>query len=424
MDVQIRELSPHTRLLVIPTTKFKTLTITIQFTQKLDHTRAAARAVLRQLLTSATQAYPSLRSFANARNDLYGLSVKADSARRGEALETTFTFSTINGTYVGDSSLLNRVMKFIQDVFDAPYFEDGQFPQAYFEERKKAHLSTYQASLDDKAMYASVQLYQLVDPSELVSVPVMGTEESIQALTLSDVMNEFHDLIQSPKVIAVVGECDEQPFVQWVTNWLPVATQPSPNPVAKVHPREVVQRIDEQSFQQSVLTSLYTVQAPFDTHEEKAAILMNAMFGGTALSKLFKVVREEYNYCYSIYTRFAASYSLIELSAEIAPENYEHSMTLIAQQLEELVTGNFTDEDMVMTRNLLINSIRRGYDTPQGMISFFTTQLVRQAQLTPEKFEQELLSVTREDVQRVAASVKLHTHYFLKANEGGDHENV
>lgn len=423
MDVQIRELSPHTQLLVIPTTKFKTITVTLQFTQRLDHQRAAARAVLRKLLTSATQRYPSLRSFANARNDLYGLSVQADSLRRGEGLETTFTFTTINGDYVDDSHLFPRVIEFIKEVFDAPLLEDGKFPVSYFEERKKAHLSSYQSALDDKSTYATIQLYDLVDAKDPVSVTTLGNEQTIPAVTLAEVMQEYHDLIGSPKVIAVVGDVDEQHMIQWFSNWLPVTASSIPQAIAKVQPRSLVQRIDEKPFQQSVLTSLYTVQAPFDTADEKAAILMNAMFGGTALSKLFKVVREEHNYCYSIYTRFAASYSLIELSAEIAPENYQHSMILIAEQLDALVKGDFTDDDLVMTRNLLINSIRRGYDSPQGMISFFSTQLVRQHQLTPERFEQEIMRVSRQDIQRLAATVQLHTHYFLKAHEGGEHEN-
>lgn len=422
MQMIQHQMSTSDRLIIIPTKKFKTVTVTVRFDQPLDERKSAARALLSRMLSSATAKYPSLRLFANARNDFYGLTATLLSRGRGERLMTTLSCSTINGDYVNQPHLLIDLLQMAYEVLYAPHFVDGIFPEAYFEERKRSYLKQYQSSLDDKSTFASLRLYALLDSNQPLRVSQSGDEEQIKAITLTDVMAAYHELIATPKLITIIGDVDPVVVENHCREW-PVSTPATPlSPVAPLTPREPQVTIEELPFQQSVFTSIYSVDAPFDTASEFHAVLMNAMLGGTALSKLFKVVREEHNYCYSIHTSFAASYSMIELSAEISMKNYEHVKQLVDQQISDLQNGVFTDDDLVMTRNLLVNSIRRGFDYPQGIVNFNEGQEVRKVAYTPESYEKELMKVTREDVVAIAKTIKLNTHYFLKATAEVDDE--
>lgn len=424
MQLTSHQLSSNDRLIIIQTKKFKTVTLSVRFNQPLDATKSAARALLHRILTGATAKYPSLRQLANSRNDLYGLSIQMPSRGRGYRQMTTLTCSTINGNYVNQPHLLHDLLQFAYDIIYNPFLVEGAFPLAYFQERQRSYLKQLQSSYDDKSTFAAVQLYQLVAPNEPLAINIQGTEAAIQAVTLGDVMDAYRELIRTPKVITVVGDIDPTTIENHLREWPIASSQDDISPIAPLTSRDHVAKIEEFPFQQSVVTSLYSIDAPFDSDKEIHAVLMNAIFGGTALSKLFKVVREEHNYCYSIHSSFAASYSMMEVSAEIASKNYEHVMELINQQLVDLQNGVFTDEDLSMTRNLLVNSIRRGYDYPEGIINFTEGQEVRKVPFTLETYEKTLLKVTRDDVIAIAKTVKLNTHYFLKATSEVQDENA
>ena len=410
------------QLMVVSTTKFKTTTIAIQFTQRASHDTTTARALLRRLLTSASLRYPSLRSFADARNDLYGLSVIASPMQRGEWLETKFSFTTVNGNYVDDHDLLEKVWQFMQDMLEQPLFQDGLFVESYFQERKKSYHSQVVSALDDKSTYADTMLYRMLDRTHALSIPSSGNEEEILALTNEQVVAAYHELMAAPRTISIVGDVDADQMAAWVQRLSLPPSNLSGSKVAPLLAQNPQLQREQKPFQQSVLVALYTVEAAFDSREEISTLLMNAMWGGTALSKLFKVVREEHNYCYSINTRYATTFSSIELMAEIDDQNYAHTVQLIDEQLRALQEGQFTDEEWIMTRNLLINSIRRGYDSTQGIINFYLTQLHRETPFTPRSFEEALLKVTRDDIVTAACGVRLHSQFYLQAMEEPSHE--
>lgn len=80
--------------------------------------------------------------------------------------------------------------------------------------------------------------------------------------------------------------------------------------------------------------------------ERYVAIVYNAIFGGFSTSKLFQIVREKHSLAYTASSNYLRHKNVIFIRCGIEIENYEKTMNIIKEQIEDMKKGNFTDEDI------------------------------------------------------------------------------
>ncbi len=74
--------------------------------------------------------------------------------------------------------------------------------------------------------------------------------------------------------------------------------------------------------------------------------MYNWILGGSATSKMFQIVREKYSLAYTAASNYLRHKNSIFIRCGIEIDNYEKTLKLIKEQLEDLKNGNFTDEDI------------------------------------------------------------------------------
>lgn len=76
-NLKINEQQNNLHINVLPTTKFKTTTITLKFMAPLDSETMTARSILSKLLVRATKKWPTDKAFNRHLSELYGAYVNS-----------------------------------------------------------------------------------------------------------------------------------------------------------------------------------------------------------------------------------------------------------------------------------------------------------------------------------------------------------
>ena len=77
-------------LTLIPEEKFKSNLVSIYIQRILDRDEVTMNALLPSIIKSGSEKYPSAREMSYHQDDLYGVSIGADSSKRGESQVITF----------------------------------------------------------------------------------------------------------------------------------------------------------------------------------------------------------------------------------------------------------------------------------------------------------------------------------------------
>jgi predicted Zn-dependent peptidase len=171
--------------------------------------------------------------------------------------------------------------------------------------------------------------------------PVLGSRQTVQALSRQDILDHLRDLYQPDRVIvAAAGDLDHARLVDltWSAfgNWQgkAVATNgSSPVPYHTTHHEE------RDSAQLHLV--LGAEGLPYNHANRHAFYLLNAILGSSMSSRLFQEIREKRGLAYSIYS-YQASYQdsgLLAVYAGTSAEGYPQVVDLIRAEFGRLRQG-------------------------------------------------------------------------------------
>ena len=183
----------------------------------------------------------------------------------------------------------------------------------------------------------------------------------------------------------------------------------------QVEPKEV---IEKQNVQQAKLHIGYRTYVSFKDDDYFALQVFNGIFGGFPNSKLFINVREKNSLAYYAASRMESHKGLLFVFSGIAPEDFEKARDIIREQLVAMKNGDFTEENLQETKDLIINQIKETIDNSQGMIEILYQQVVGEKEMTLGELLNGINAVTKEQVMKVADKIEEDTVYLL-TNEGG-----
>lgn len=83
--------------------------------------------------------------------------------------------------------------------------------------------------------------------------------------------------------------------------------------------------------------------------------------------------------------------------------------------------GDFTEQELNETKDLIINQLKETMDHPQGLIEILYQQVIGNRLMTPDELLEGIKNVTKEEIVHVASKIEEDTVYLL-TNEGGDQD--
>ena len=94
------------------------------------------------------------------------------------------------------------------------------------------------------------------------------------------------------------------------------------------------------------------------------------------------------------------------------------AMTLIGEQLEALCRGEVTEEELQKTKAMLKNQYLLSLDNPQALIEkAYLNVWLPETKQNQEELIENIMSVTKEEVQIVAQQIQLESVFFLNGEQ-------
>lgn len=412
------QLKPGVTLVVHPTTQFKTLHIAVDFAAPLLTQTISARALLSYLTAVSSKKYPDQQAVAQKTIDLYGAQFQTDVVRFGQTHHVRYQLQLPAPTYIDHAEhLLGDAFAFLRDMIFEPLVTGDQFDQATFDKERQSLINELASLPDDKRRYAMLKLRELTYSAPAMQLPSIGQVHDVERLTATAVLVTYRQMLDNDPVnIVVYGDVDADRVVAELEKW-PLqarrATLLQPFYRQGVRPATVELSEAQLEINQAILTLSYQLSLPPDDPKRFTALVLNALFGGSALSKLFTNIREKASLAYSIYSRWQHDTGFMTVAAGLDAGKVAQTDRMIQAELKAIQLGEFSEETFAAIKTSLINDYLSQQDSPNSEIELAFLRLLTQRETSTAEWVAAIQAVTPRQVSELANQVILQGKFTL-----------
>ncbi|MGI6097140.1 MAG: EF-P 5-aminopentanol modification-associated protein YfmF [Dethiobacteria bacterium] len=415
---------------LIPTPKFKTVTVNLFLHQTLNRATATETALIPSVLERGSKELPTSLKIRRKLEGLYGARLDSDILKKGERQLIVFSLDLIHDRFTGEGgSLLEKGLSILKSIVANPLVEGKGFKSAYVNQEKEQLAREIRGLINDKMSYAVERCVQEMCAEENFGVYKYGRLEDLASITPEGCYAYYRDLINhNPLQLYIVGDLEPEKVFSLLEEIFAFERGQGRelSPVDVYHkvkePRYVEERL---AVNQGKLTLGFRTGTHYSDDDFFALLFYNGILGGFPHSKLFQNVREKASLAYFAFSRLERHKGILMISSGIEVKNYERALSIINKQVEQMARGEIDLEEMENTRRGLVNQLRVLEDNPYQLINYYLDGYIGGRGDTLEEFLQKIEQVTKDDVVRVAEKIKLDTVYFLRNNQDsngeGDH---
>lgn len=382
---------------------------------------AAQRAIIPNVVSRATRAYPDYTEFGKRLQELYGASVHAGVSRIGDNQILTLAASGIANRYAfGGEDVQSALAEILESiVFDPLTDADGLFPEDGFKQEKRQLIETIDSEFNEKRIYAKNRCTEIMFSGEAAGVPRFGTRETLKAATREEVKKAWQEAVQHAQICQfAIGDGADSRYAERFADKLGVretwSDVSNPHPA----PQDIKRVTEEMQLAQSKL--VMGMQVGTDPEERLTGKLMAAIFGGTASSKLFLNVREKQSLCYYCSARHDTPKSVMFVESGVETANLERAEEAILAELSAMQRGEITDEEILHAKLAMCNSYNAVADSAASIETWYLSGMLQEDPRAPEEFAQRVMDITKEQIVAAANKVKLDTVYQLRGESAAN----
>ena len=426
MEQYWKRLADGVELAVSRTDKFKTGLLGVTLTIPLSADTATAGALIPEVLSRGSRNHPDMEKLSAATDALYGASLGPVVRQRGESQCVSFLCSFIDDHYALDgSAVLEPSAGLMGEVLLDPVLQDGAFRRDYVESEGSNLSDRIQARVNDKRGWAIFRLVQEMCAGEAYAVDKLGDADRARAMTPGELWEAYQALLSGAKVNFYYGGAARPDRVEDAVRRAfgpllsgrdaPVCCQVEAEPRGPVH--TVADSMDV--TQGKLAMGFRTGGVTMASGEFPALLVCNALYGGSANSKLFLNVREKLSLCYYASSMLDKVKGLMVVSSGVEFAQFDRAQEAILAQLDGVKQGNFTKEELTAAIRAVVNGLRGRQDS-QGQMEDdrLTCLLFHPAAGEGEDLIAAVEAVTADQVVQAAQKLKLDTVYRLTGKEG------
>ena len=146
--------------------------------------------------------------------------------------------------------------------------------------------------------------------------------------------------------------------------------------------------------------------------------VFNSVYGGCLTSKLFLNVRERLSLAYYASSAIDQHKGIMRVLSGIEESNFNKAYDEILLQLDDIKAGNISDEELTGAKLAVITSLKSSCDSLFSLENLYYDLMLSGIELSPEDLSVLAAAVTKEELVKIAAGIKLDTTYLLSGNRG------
>ncbi len=411
-------LGDNINLTLIHANKFKTNLVSVYIQRVLDKKEATKNALIPTIITNGSEKYPALRDISGKLDDLYGASILADITKRGERQVLTFKLVTTNEQYL-DEPIFTDSIEFLNEIINHPLIENGGFSESYLKLEKQNLKERIEAKINDKGRLALERCFEEMCKDEKFSISEYGYIDDLDNINSKELYEHYKSILKtSPIDIVVEGEFNEEQVIKTIKekfifergNVLNISREEYKKEVDSV--KNIVDKMD---VTQGKLVMGYRANIDFaDVNKYYALVVGCNILGGGPHSKMFINIREKESLCYYIYSSIEKYKSILFVSSGIEVQNYDKTVDLVRKQIESIINGDITDDEITNSKTAMISSMKSLTDSIGGLSDFQFAQDISKTNLEIDEIIKYIDKVTKDEIVSAIKEIQLDTIYFLR----------
>ena len=412
------ELVKGVNLHFLQSKKFKTNKIKVRFSSPLDENTVAARVLVACMMETANQKYPTSQLFREKLASLYGVELSTSVSKRGRVHYVDLNISFVRDDFLSKKNVLTyEVLDIIETIFFSPLVVEDHFDSDTFEVEKKNTIFDLESEIEEPYYYAHGQLNQLFFEDETIGMSRLGKVDLVRQETAQTSLSQFHQMLQFDNIdFFFIGDFNEVAIVDRVNSF---EFKPRDNHLSVNYQEPftnvVREKLEQKQNQQSILELGYHFSTQYGESLHIPLVVLNGMLGAFSHSRLFQVIREKDGLAYTISSHFDIFTGFMRVFAGIDKESRTKVMTLIMRQLNDLKRGKFTESELQLTKEMLVNTTLLAQDRQNTLIEreYLKTILGKKV-LSLEEWLESIDKVSREEIIEVAKTINLQSVYFME----------
>lgn len=412
------ELVKGVNLHFLQSKKFKTNKIKVRFSSPLDENIVAARVLVACMMETANQKYPTSQLFREKLASLYGVELSTSVSKRGRVHYVDLNISFVRDDFLSKKNVLtDEVLDIIETIFFSPLVVEDHFDSDTFDVEKKNTISDLESEIEEPYYYAHGQLNQLFFEDETIGMSRLGKVDLARQETAQSSLEQFHQMLQLDNIdFFFIGDFNEVAIVDRVNQF---EFKPRDNNLSVTYQQPftnvVREKLEQKQNQQSILELGYHFSTQYGESLHIPLVVLNGMLGAFSHSRLFQIIREKEGLAYTISSHFDIFTGFMRVFAGIDKESRTKVMTLIMRQLNDLKRGKFTESELQLTKEMLVNTTLLAQDRQNTLIEreYLKTILGKKV-LSLEEWLESIDKVSREEIIEVAKTINLQSVYFME----------
>ena len=412
------ELVKGVNLHFLQSKKFKTNKIKVRFSSPLDENTVAARVLAACMMETANQKYPTSQLFREKLASLYGVELSTSVSKRGRVHYVDLNISFVRDDFLSKKNVLtDEVLDIIETIFFLPLVVEDHFDSDTFDVEKKNTISDLESEIEEPYYYAHGQLNQLFFEDETIGMSRLGKVDLVRQETAQSSLSQFHQMLHFDNIdFFFIGDFNEVAIVDRVNQ---LEFKPRDNHLSVNYQQPftnvVREKLEQKQNQQSILELGYHFSTQYGESLHIPLVVLNGMLGAFSHSRLFQVIREKEGLAYTISSHFDIFTGFMRVFAGIDKGSRTKVMTLIMKQLNDLKRGKFTESELQLTKEMLINTTLLAQDRQNTLIEreYLKTMLGKKV-LSLEEWLESINKVSKEEIIETAKTINLQSVYFME----------
>lgn len=411
--IPIKELNQETFLYYCYTDKFKTFYTSCTFLFDYDEKIRPVNILLAYLLNRTTGIHKVEEDFIGYLYNLYDMLHNVSHSQLGLIDYITFRTGTVNSKYIHENvNLLKESISLLKESIFFPNFDVD-----IFNEIKESLIENIINRQNNKINVAYDHFFDSMFKNELINSKVIRDPKVYESITLDDVKNAYDELLKCPHVYYYIGEDKEEDVIKYFSGFdFPISKTCCLKMVddeTKVIEKEQIV-IEEFEVSQSNIIMGYRTDILSNHQNYYAMHVLNLMIGDYSNSELFRIIREENGLSYNISSMYNPDKGYMVIRGGISKENFDKTYNLITEIINKYKLGNILEENLELTKRIVITAIKSGLDTFTSTYNASIAYALKGSIRTSKEQIDLINALTIDDIKKAANSLVLDTVFFMK----------
>lgn len=393
----------------ISSNKFSDVSVAIRTQLPLERSTITAYNILVYMLKTKTKLFKTKQALISNLNEAYGMKLACGLSSYGADLILTTRIQYIRSDWIEEEDYIHKV----KEITDQVLFH-SVLDEASFEEAKYLYRNKLTRILDDPDGLAIYTCLTTLNTNHEISIPIQGSLDDLDQLTLQDIQNVYSAYLKADKHILVCGCLDEEmkTYLERMDSSSKLNSTRSLLPIL-----DYQEEIIEKNISQSSIALVYATSTDILSEDYYKMFVMNSLLGQSPTSLLFEEVREKHSLCYSISSYLIQFDGALIITLGTNKENIEKAIDLINQQIQRIIDLDFDPELLNTAKKDCIDSLIVAQDYPFSQIDQRFMDVLLSRDTDRDKKIKNIQKVCLEDVSAAAKKLKKISSVIVKEVE-------